>query len=71
MAVLKVIELMAESPTSWENATQQAAMKAAKTLKGVRSVWVKDMSAHVDKTGNITSYRVTCKVSFEIKDIKD
>jgi dodecin len=71
MAVLKVIELMAESPTSWENATQMAATKAAKTLKGVRSVWVKDMSAHVDKAGKITSYRVTCKVSFEIKDMKD
>jgi dodecin len=70
MAVLKVIELMAESSKSWEDAAQQAATKAAKTLSGVRSVWVKDMSAHTDKAGKITSYRVTCKVSFEIKDAK-
>ena len=68
MAVLKVLELMAESSKSWEDATQQAAMKAAKTLKGVRSVWVQDMSAQTDSKGKITSYRVNCKVSFEVKD---
>jgi hypothetical protein len=68
MAVLKVIELMADSSKSWEDAAQQAAMKAAKTLKGVRSVWVQDMSAQTDNKGKITSYRVNCKVSFEVKD---
>ena len=56
MAVLKVIELMAESPTSWENATQQAAMKAAKTLKGVRSVWVKRKST--EPAHDVFAYRL-------------
>ncbi len=68
MAVLKVIELMADSSKSWEDAAQQAAVKAAKTLKGVRSVWVQDMSAQTDTKGKITNYRVNCKVSFEVKD---
>ena len=68
MAVMKVIELMAESSKSWEDAAQQAASKAAKTLKGVRSVWIQDMSATTDKAGKINSYRVNCKVSFEVKD---
>ena len=67
MAVMKVIELMAESSKSWEDAAQQASMKAAKSLKGVRSVWVQDMSAQTDSKGKITSYRVNCKVSFEVK----
>jgi dodecin len=67
MAVLKVIELLAESPKSWEDAAQSAVTKAHKSLKGIRSVWVQDQSASVDgKTGKITSYRVTCKVTFEV-----
>lgn len=68
MSVLKVIELMSESSKSWEDAAQQAVSKASKTLKGVRSVWVQDFSATVDKSGKIATYRVNCKVSFEIKD---
>jgi dodecin len=68
MAVLKVIELMANSSKSWEDATQQAVAKASKTLKGVKSVWVQDFSASVGKNGKIDNYRVTCKVTFELKD---
>lgn len=66
MAVMKVIELMAESTKSWEDATQVAVSKAGKSLKGIKSVWIQDQSAHVDKAGKITSYRVTCKVTFEV-----
>lgn len=68
MAVLKVIELMAESAKSWEDATQIAVAKASKSLKGIKSVWVKDMSAKVGKTGKIESYRVNVKLSFEVQD---
>jgi flavin-binding protein dodecin len=67
MSVLKVIELMSDSSKSWEDATQQAVTRASKTIKGIRSVWVKDMSATCDKSGKISSYRVTCHVSFEVK----
>jgi len=68
MSVLKVIELMADSSKSWEDATQNAVNKASKSLKGIRSVWVKDMAATVDNKGKITSYRVGVKLSFEVKD---
>ena len=68
MAVLKVIELMADSNKSWEDATQQAVNKASKSLKGIKSVWVKDLSATVDAKGKVTSYRVGVKLSFEVKD---
>jgi dodecin len=71
MAVMKVIELMAESSKSWEDAAQVAVAKASKSLKGIKSVWVQDQSAMVDKSGKITSYRVTCKVSFEVGTTKD
>jgi flavin-binding protein dodecin len=67
MVVNKVIELMSESSKSWEDATQKAVDKASKSLKGIRSVWIQDMSAKVDSKGKIDTYRVTCKVSFEVK----
>ncbi|MFM2423237.1 MAG: hypothetical protein RL291_1767 [Pseudomonadota bacterium] len=66
MAVMKVIELMAESSKSWEDAAQTAVNKASKSLKGIKSVWIQDQSAAVDSKGKITSYRVTCKVTFEV-----
>jgi dodecin len=66
MSVMKVIELMAESPKSWEDAAQAAVTKASKSLKGIKSVWVQDQSAQVDAKGKITAYRITCKVTFQV-----
>jgi len=68
MTVLKVIELMSESSKSWEDAAQSAVDKASRSLKGIRSVWIQDFSATVDNKGRLETYRVNCKVSFEVKD---
>lgn len=67
MSVNKVIELMSESNKSWEDAAQKAVAKASKSIKGIRSVWVQDMSATVDAKGRLETYRVTCKLTFEVK----
>ncbi len=67
MATIKVLELMASSSKSWEDAAQQAVTDASKTLKHVRSVYIQDHSAVV-KNGKITEYRITCKLSFEIEN---
>jgi len=67
MPVLKVIEVMASSEKGWEDATQAAVKMAAKTVKEIRSVYVQDMSAVVKKD-EITEYRVTVKISFEVKN---
>jgi len=66
MAVMKVLELMADSSKSWEDATQQAVTKASKSVKNIKSVWVQDFSAEVGPKGKITTYRVTCKVTFRV-----
>ena len=68
MSVNKVLELMAESDKSWEDAAQKAVKKAAETVKGIKSVWVQDFSARVDAKGKLQTYRVTCKVTFEVED---
>ena len=68
MSVLKVIEVMASSPTGWEDATAIAVKTAGKTVKEIRSVYVQDMSAVV-KDNKIQEYRVNVKITFEV--IKD
>jgi flavin-binding protein dodecin len=60
MSVLKVIELLASSTISWEDATQKAITKASKSLK--KSVYVKNQSAAVSD-GKISEYRATVKVT--------
>ena len=65
MAVLKVIELLANSEKSWEDASQKAVKEASKTLKNIRSVYVQDQSASV-KNSEISEYRVNLKVTFEV-----
>ncbi len=65
MSVVKVIELMADSPTSWADATARAVEKASASLDDVKSAWVQDQSVVV-KDGKITAYRVTLKASFGV-----
>lgn len=65
MAVLKVIEVLASSPVSWEDATASAVKTAAKTVKEIRSVYVQDQSAVVNKD-KITEFRVNVKITFEV-----
>jgi dodecin len=66
MAVLKVIEVLSGSPTSWEDATNKAVAKASKTVKNIRSVYVQDQSAQVTD-GKVTEYRVNLKLTFELE----
>ena len=63
MAVVKVIELLAESKDGWEAATRDAVKEASKTVKNIKSVYVKEMQAVVEGE-EITSYRVNVKISF-------
>lgn len=66
MSVVKNIEIIAESKKSWDDAAAQGVKTAAKTVKNIKSVWVKDQKATVDGD-KITSYRVTMMVSFGLK----
>ena len=66
MATMKVIELMANSDKSWEEAVKNAVKTAAKSVQNIKSVYVKDQTAHVSGD-SITDYRVIVKVTFEVK----
>ncbi len=65
MSVMKVIEILGDSTESWEHAAGEAVAESAKTVKNIRSVWVKDQSATVEN-GKIKRYRATCKITFEV-----
>ena len=66
MAVLKVIEVLANSDESWEDATKNALDQASKSVKNIRSVYINEQSASV-KDGKIDEYRVNVKITFEVK----
>lgn len=70
MAIVKVIEVIASSEKSFDDAVKQAVKETSKTIRNIDSVWVKDMKAHV-KDGKIKSYGVICKVSFRLDKEKD
>ena len=61
--VEKVIEVIAESPKSWEDAAQEAVRVASTSLRNVRTVAVKDLEATV-QGGEITGYRLRAEIRF-------
>jgi len=65
MAVVKVVELLAESNKSWEDAASEAVTKASKTVHGIKSIYIKDLEAKVENN-KITAYRINAKVSFTL-----
>ena len=67
MSIVKVIELIAESNNSWEDATKNALNEAQKTVQNIQSIYVKDMKAVVENN-EIKKYRLNAKISFTINE---
>ena len=63
MSMVKVIELSSESRESWEDATRQAVERASRTIRNIRSVWLKEFEAVVEND-RVTQFRVAVKISF-------
>ena len=63
--IVKVIEVLAQSPKSWEDAINVAVSKASESVHGIRSVYVKNFEAQVDNN-KVVNYRVNAKISFEV-----
>ncbi|MFL6713212.1 MAG: dodecin family protein [Sulfurifustis sp.] len=66
MAVVKVIEILAQSNKGWEDATSVALQEAGRTVRNIKSVYVDDLQAVVENN-RITEYRVRAKISFVIE----
>ncbi len=67
MAIVKVIEVLAQSAESFDDAVKVACAEVTKTTRGVQSIYVKEMQAIVEND-QIVRYRVNAKVSFTVED---
>jgi flavin-binding protein dodecin len=65
-SVAKVIEIIASSDTSFEDAVSNGIEKASESIKNITSAWVQDQSVKV-KDGKVTKFRVVLKVTFVVK----
>jgi dodecin len=65
MAVLKVIEVMANSTNSFEDAVRNAVKHAGKSVKNIRSAYIHEQSVSVNGD-SVTEFRVNVKISFEV-----
>jgi dodecin len=68
MSVAKVIEIIASSKKSFEDAVVQGVEKAADSLHDITGAWVKEQSVKVIN-GKVAEYRVNLKVTFVLKDV--
>ncbi|MGA9547352.1 MAG: dodecin family protein [Rhodomicrobium sp.] len=66
MSMLKVIEVLAESNQSWEDAAKQAVANATKTVRNIKSIYIENFEATVDGD-KLTRYRINAKISFMLE----
>jgi len=67
MAVARVTEISSTSPKSFDDALQLGVARATKTLRNVRSAWVKEQRVDV-RDGKIAEYQVNLMVTFVLED---
>ncbi len=64
--LVKVVEVIGTSDKGFTEATRNAVDEAAKTLKNIKSIYIKHMNANVENN-EIVSYAVNAKISFVIE----
>jgi flavin-binding protein dodecin len=67
MSVARITEISSTSPVSFEDAVQQGIARASKTLRNVRSAWVKEQTVRVEN-GKPSEYQVNMMVTFVLDD---
>lgn len=67
MSVAKVVEITAESETSFEDAIRSGLQRAAQTIQHIEGAWIKEQKVRVSN-GKIIGYRVDMKVTFVLKE---
>ncbi len=67
MSIARVTEISSTSEKSFENAIEEGVLRAAKTLRGIKSAWVKEQEVKVDND-KIVAYKVILKITFILED---
>ncbi len=66
LTVVKIIELVGSSPDGWNEAAKNALQEAAKTVKNIKSMHVKKVTAKVENN-KIVEYRAVVRLAFIVK----
>jgi flavin-binding protein dodecin len=67
MSVARVTEITSTSDKNFEDAVNQGIARATKTLRNVKSAWIKDQRVEIDN-GRIQQYQVNMLVTFVLDD---
>jgi flavin-binding protein dodecin len=67
MSVAKVSEISSTSTKSFEDAIQQGLARAGKSLRNIRSMWIKEQHVRCHE-GKVTEYQVNMMVTFVLDD---
>lgn len=67
MTVARVTEISATSTKGFEDAIATGVTRAARTLRNVRSAWVKEQQVDVED-GRVVRYRVNMLITFVLDD---
>lgn len=65
-SIVKVLEVIAQSDKSFDDAAQQAVKQASATVRGIKSIWIDNFSGVVEGD-RIVEYRVNAKLSFVVE----
>ncbi len=66
MSVVKIVEVTASSPDSFEDAVRSGIEKAGESLRHIKGAWISEQKVDVED-GKITEYRVTMRISFLVE----
>jgi flavin-binding protein dodecin len=66
-SVAKVSEISAKSAVSFEDAIKNGLARAEKTIRNIRSAWIKEQQVRLEK-GKITEYQVNMLITFVLED---
>ena len=67
MSIARIVEISSTSEKSFENAIEQGIARASKTLRGIKSAWVKEQEVQVEGD-RIVAYKVILKITFVLDD---
>jgi len=67
MSIARVTEISSTSVKSFEDALQSGVERATKTLRNVRSAWVKEQQVKIEN-GKIAEYQVNLMITFVLEE---
>jgi flavin-binding protein dodecin len=65
-SIVKVTEVIAQSEKGFDDAVRNAVKEAAKTIRGIKSVWIKNLECKVEGD-RIVEFRANAKISFVVE----